>query len=222
MKSIKYNIISTGSKGNAVIINDFIMIDCGVSFKAISDHVSKLAIVLLTHVHSDHFRASTVKKLAAERPKLRFACGSWLVPELVKHGVNKANIDILQAKAKYDYGRFEIIPEALVHNVPNYGWHIHIGPEKIFYATDTGNLDGIEAKGYDLYMVEANYTREEIEQRILAKQEAGEFVYEHEVFNNHLDKEQTDAFLMDNMSDRSEYVYLHEHEDRHEKHFARE
>ena len=217
-----YKVISTGSKGNAVVINENILIDCGVSYKAISEHVSKLAIVLLTHLHTDHYRASTVKKLAAERPKLRFACGSWMVPELVKIGVNKANIDVMLPKTKYNYGRFEVIPETLVHNVPNYGWHIYIGPEKMFYATDTGNLDGIEAKDYDLYMVEANYTKEEIEQRIMRKQEAGEYVYEHDVFQNHLDQEQTDTFLMDNMSDRSEYVYLHEHEDRYEKHFAKE
>lgn len=145
-----------------------------------------------------------------------------MVPELVKIGINKANIDVMQPKTKYNYGRFEIIPETLVHNVPNYGWHIYTGPEKMFYATDTGNLDGIEAKDYDLYMVEANYTKDEIEQRIMRKQEAGEYVYEHNVFDNHLDQEQTDAFLMENMSDRSEYVYLHEHEDRYEKHFARE
>ena len=30
-----YNIISTGSKGNAVVINGRILIDCGVPFKAL-------------------------------------------------------------------------------------------------------------------------------------------------------------------------------------------
>lgn len=30
---IDYNIIATGSKGNAVVIDQKILIDCGVSFK---------------------------------------------------------------------------------------------------------------------------------------------------------------------------------------------
>ena len=34
-----YNIISTGSKGNAVIINNEILIDCGVPFKDIKPYI---------------------------------------------------------------------------------------------------------------------------------------------------------------------------------------
>ena len=52
---MEYNIISTGSKGNAVVINDVILIDCGVSFRALKDVYKNIKIVLLTHIHSDHF-----------------------------------------------------------------------------------------------------------------------------------------------------------------------
>lgn len=210
---MRYNIISTGSKGNAIVVNGNILIDCGVSFKALNAVYKDLSIVLLTHCHSDHFKASTVRKLASERPKLRFACGEWMVADLVKCGVDKSKIDILKPKTEYDYGSFSIIPETLVHNVPNYGWHIFIGDKKVFYATDTGNLDGISAPGYDLYMIEANYEKEEIEERIRQKEANGEYVYEYEVFNNHLDKAQTDAFILENIGPNSEYVYLHEHEE---------
>ena len=207
-----YKIISTGSKGNAVVINGNILIDCGVPFKALNDVYRDLIIVLVGHIHSDHFKPSTVKKLASERPTLRFVCGEWLVPDLVKCGVDKTKIDVVRAKTEYDYGAFKIIPETLTHNVPNFGWHIFIGDEKVFYATDTGNLDGIEAKGYDLYMVECNYEKGEIEERIRQKEANGEFVYEYDVLNNHLDKAQTDEFILANIGDNSEYVYLHEHE----------
>lgn len=208
-----YNIIATGSKGNAIVINNNILIDCGVPYKALNDVYRDLTIVLLTHIHSDHFKASTVKKLASERPTLRFACGEWLVPALVGCGVAKDKIDVLSANTKYNYGSFEIIPETLTHNVSNFGWHIFIGDKKIFYATDTGNLNGIEAKGYDLYMVECNYEQEEIEERIKEKEANGEYVYEYEVFANHLEKKQTDEFILANIGEKSEYVYLHEHSD---------
>jgi len=49
---IEYVIISTGSKGNAVIANKAVLIDCGVPFKALKMYYKKLKLVLLTHIHS--------------------------------------------------------------------------------------------------------------------------------------------------------------------------
>ena len=68
---MNYNIISTGSQGNAVVVDEIILIDCGVSFKALKDVYKKLQIVLLTHIHADHFKRSTIKRLAKQRPTLR-------------------------------------------------------------------------------------------------------------------------------------------------------
>ena len=42
---IDYNIIATGSKGNAVVIDQKILIDCGVSFKALSKVYRALKLV---------------------------------------------------------------------------------------------------------------------------------------------------------------------------------
>ena len=58
---VKYNIISTGSDGNATILEDFVLIDCGVPYKALEPYVTKLKLVLLTHIHSDHFQKRTIK-----------------------------------------------------------------------------------------------------------------------------------------------------------------
>ena len=53
---IGYNIIATGSKGNAVVIEHEILIDCGVPFKALAAEWKTLKLVLLTHIHCDHFQ----------------------------------------------------------------------------------------------------------------------------------------------------------------------
>ena len=45
---INYNIISTGSQGNAVVIERKILVDCGVSFKALAAECRTLKLVLLT------------------------------------------------------------------------------------------------------------------------------------------------------------------------------
>ncbi len=49
---MEYEIISSGSQGNAVVINKNILIDVGVSFKALKNVYKDLKLVLLTHIHS--------------------------------------------------------------------------------------------------------------------------------------------------------------------------
>ena len=93
---IDYNIIATGSKGNAVVIDQKILIDCGVSFKALSKVYRALKLVLLTHIHSDHFQPTTLRLLAENRPTLRFACCAWLCKPLVDAGVPVSQIDVLE------------------------------------------------------------------------------------------------------------------------------
>ena len=161
---MNYNIISTGSQGNAIVLNNIILLDCGVPFRDLKDVYKGLKIVLLTHIHGDHFNKTTIRKLAAERPTLRFACCSWLVSELLQCGVS---ISV--------------------------------------------TLEGITAKNYDLYLVEANYITEELEERIRSKEAAGEYVYEYRVQKVHLSKEKADEWLLENVGENSEAIYIHQH-----------
>ena len=197
-----------------MILNKCIAIDMGVTFKALQEVYKDIKIVLLTHIHIDHFNPTTIKTLARERPTLRFACCEWLVKDLVNAGVDKRNIDVLEIGKIYDYKAFKVSPIKLYHNVPNAGYRVFFGGEKAIYATDTEHLEGITAKGYDLYMIEGNYTDEDLQERINAKLETGEYCYELNVANRHLSKEQADAFLLDNMGENSSYVYLHGHIDK--------
>ena len=208
-----YTVISTGSKGNCVIIGGKVMIDCGVSYKAIKPYVKGLKLVLLTHKHSDHFKPETIRRLAAERPSLRFGCGKWLLSSVIVSGVRKTNIDIYTPNTKNCYtDDLQLIMIPLKHNVSNCGYKLYINGEKIFYATDCNNLDGIDAPNYDLYMIEANYEDTEIRQRIEEKQANGQYCYEYQVLNNHLSKQKADNFIAENAGDKSRFVYLHGHE----------
>lgn len=207
------NVISSGSKGNAVVLNDVILIDCGVSFKALKDVYRGLKIVLTTHCHSDHFKKSTIKRLASERPTLRFAAPEWLYEGLIKCGVDDSKIDIVEIGKIYDYGAFRISPVKLYHDVENVAYRLFVGEKKAFYATDTRTLEGITAKNYDLYLIEANFEDEEIKKRIEEKQEKGEFVYEKRVLQTHLSKAECDNFLVENAGANSEFIYMHTHEE---------
>ena len=69
-----FDVIASGSSGNAVVINGEILIDCGVPFKALEGVKQDLKLVLLTHSHGDHFKPRTVRALHRERPALRWWC----------------------------------------------------------------------------------------------------------------------------------------------------
>ena len=204
-----YKIINTGSDGNCTIINDIIAIDCGVSYKKLSTHINKLKLILLTHIHSDHFNRSTIKRLSRERPTLRFGCCEWLVQDLVDCGVSKKNIDVLEVGLKSDYGPFQIIPIKLYHDVPNCGYRLFIDDKKLIYATDTYTLDGIVAKNYDVYLVEGNYENEEE-----LKKRSDNDLYYSRVKNTHLSKEYTTQWLLENMGNNSKYQFMHEHKEK--------
>lgn len=211
-----YKVIATGSSGNAVLINGCVLIDCGVGIKALREVEHGIKLVLLTHIHGDHFKPSTVKALARQHPALRWGCCDWMVDPLIKAGVNPRCIDVYDIKGnQYCYVSLGIAvePVKLTHNVPNCGYHIELEDgKKVFYATDTGSLEDIEAKGYDLYLLEANHGEEEIQERIRVKQERGEsFIYETSAAINHLSCEKALAWLDINMGDNSTWVRLHEH-----------
>lgn len=222
---MNYHIIETGSKGNAVIVNDEVLIDCGVAYKKLEPYVKRLKLVLLTHVHGDHFKPSTVRALHRERPALRFGCCEWMVRPLAETGVDKRLIDVFfptnwSEALHYVYGETTfLLPRLLVHDVPNCAWSLELIPsgERIFYATDTGTLDGVEAKNYDLYLIEANHTQAEIEARAAEKLERGEYSYERRASANHLSYEQAMDFLARNAGPRSCYVLLHGHREKEEK-----
>lgn len=208
-----YNIISTGSIGNAVVINGFILIDCGVPFKSLKSVYKGLKLVLLTHIHGDHFNETTIKQLAKERPTLFFGCCEWLINPLLDCGVQKSKILPFKCGQLYDLGACKVSPVKLYHDVPNCGYRLYTDNEKALYITDSGTVDGITARDYDLYMIEANYRTNEITERIAEKEAAGEYCYEKGVLYRHLSKEQADDFLLNNMGNKGEFVYLHMHKE---------
>ena len=88
---------------------------------------------------------------------------------------------VLTPRTLYGYGLCNVIPVMLAHNVPNCGYKVHFPSGKVIYATDTNNLDGIQAIGYDLYLIESNYRDEDIQAKIQEKKVAGQYAYELQV-----------------------------------------
>ncbi len=206
---MNYEIINSGSDGNCTIVNEIIAIDMGISFKKLGEHFRNLKLVLLTHCHQDHFNKRTISRLSKDRPTLRFGCCEWLVQDLIDCGVNKKQIDVFEIGKKYDYGTFFIISVQLYHDVPNCGYRLFMNNKRLIYAIDTRTLEGITAKDYDFYLIEGNYeNEEELHERALNT------FYESRVKRTHLSREYTTKWLLDNMNEKSQYVFMHEHKEK--------
>ena len=217
------NVIATGSQGNAVVLDGTILLDCGVPFGALEEVYHDLSLVVLTHIHGDHFRPETIKRLSFLRPALRFLGPPWLYKPLRSLGIYERVIDMASTAYRLSYGRlggtwhdiqFEM--QSIPHDVPNCAWHIFADRgsqrEAVFYATDCGSLDGVEAKEYDLYLIEANYGEEEIQERMARKLAAGGYSYESRCMESHLSQEQAEAWLSANAKDGwSKVLFLHQH-----------
>lgn len=208
---MKYKILKTGSSGNAVLLENGLLLDCGVPFKLIEPHLKKIKAVFVSHEHKDHMNISTLKRIHELRPTVRFLAGFWLKRYLDMSGIKKSNIDYLSPNKTYDYNLFKIIPFILIHDVKNIGIKIldKKNKEKVLYAVDTKKIDHIRAVNYDLYLIEANYDEEKLEQNIKRDKENGLFSYGERVKETHLSIQQVSGWLLDNAGENSVYEFLH-------------
>lgn len=197
----------SGSKGNAIIYFNSILVDVGISFSRIEPYLKDIQLVLLTHQHSDHFKLNVIKRIQEERPSIRFGCGSFLADKLQ----DIRNLDIYESGKMYDYGSFKVSPITLYHDVPNIGYRIFKDGKKLLHATDTYTLEGISAKDYDIYALECNYDEERVYDIIREKQYRGEYAHQKGSINSHLSKQQAQKFILSNTSRQDiQFLMLHQ------------
>ena len=228
-------IISTGGKtGNAVLLNGCLLFDCGIPWSKLEPYAKQISLVFLTHIHADHFKVQTLYTLCRRRPLVRFVCGANLLADLVTRArVPLERIILVRPEdpprkiRDWMYGLdVEIHSFHLLHDVPNVGWIVNIAGSEddgsAMYATDTHHIP-IAAPDLDLYMIEGNYTNEDIQRRIAEKTESGAFIYEGRVLESHMSMETAMDWLQDNADPyKSRIVFLHGHTEKKEADTAHE
>lgn len=172
---------------------------------------------------ADHFKIHTLYKLCRNRPLVRFVCSVNLLLDLVTRAhVPLDRIILVRPEdtprkiRDWIYGQdLEISSFHLLHDVPNVGWIVKVsGGENdgtAMYATDTHHIP-IAAPDLDLYMIEGNYTQEDMDRRINEKTESGVFMYEGRVVQAHMSRETAVEWLRENADPyKSRIVFLHGH-----------
>ena len=211
---MKYNVIGSNSKGNAIIIEDKILLDCGVSFTKLKKHMKDIKLIFISHVHKDHILPKTIELISYNYPSIKYLCGSHeVVKKLVCCGVDKKNIYVLPSQKWYDLGLCKIKLELLVHDTPNFALKLDYNNQKLIYIVDTNEVAQIIAKNYNLYLIEANYNEELLEQHIQDcinnQDDENKLYYLERVKKTHLSYEKANDFLINNMGESSGYKYIH-------------
>ena len=210
---MNYEIVGSSSKGNCIIVEDVLMLDCGVTYTKIKSYLNKIKLIFISHNHLDHLLPTTIKKVAYNYPNIKFLTGSRIVvKKLVECGVKKEHIFILPTFKWYDMGLFKVKLDQLYHDTPNYALKCQINGKKLLYVVDTCEIGHIQAKNYDLYLIENNYQEDLLKEHIKNCENTDILYYLNRVPHTHLSAEKANSFLIENMGENSVYEYIHQSE----------
>ena len=208
-------VIASSSAGNCYIYFNEIMLDIGVPYMKIKPYIQITKFILLSHQHSDHLNIKTLKKVIYENPKIRICCGWFLVDKLVQANIPKKNIFVLELDKSYIIGDYVITPVMAIHDVGNFGYKIQNTKTgyKIFHISDTSEIEHLEAKDYNLYCIEGNYTTdEELLEKIKQDEENGKYSHYKRVLKTHLSQLQAINWLDKNNTNGGDYIFIHQHQ----------
>lgn len=169
---MKLIVIGSSSKGNGYALisssNEILLLEAGVKarkmIKAIDYASSQIVGCLVSHQHGDH--AGQLKDyakygflIAANEDVL----SKKAIPEHQKYPIEEGKT--------YQFGRFKVSPFNIKHDVPTLGFLIrHEECGSILFATDCAHLPYV-FKNVNHFIIEANYSDEILEQRILKGEE---------------------------------------------------
>ena len=198
---LEYKIISTGSKGNCVILHKTVMIDCGVPFSKIKEDLYGIKYLLITHIHSDHLNIKTLQQIASQFPRIKII-GNYEV-----HSMYNCNI-IANAGFEIETNDYIFYPFENFHDVLCYGFTWEYDGLEIIYATDTSSLNNAPIKKYDYFFLESNHDEEKLEAvRNEKKGSYNPFLSG----KRHLSTQQAKAFFHMNKRDQnSKLIELHQ------------
>lgn len=197
-----YKVIATGSAGNAVRINDF-MFDAGRPFKEMKEELFNCKYLFISHRHSDHLKAPTVRAIKKNFPRIQIIANSD-VAKLIPVDI------VLDPHESVDLPNGVTVEAFLApHDVPVNGWVWTVAGERYIWFTDGYNLHHAPAGKYDNFFVEANHDKKLIERVMNDSQK--NWGYDAVAGSlRHLSKQDAKAFYyMRRTNDQAPWIQLH-------------
>ena len=153
---LDFNVIATGSTGNAVRIEN-IMIDCGIPYNKMKEDLYKVDTLLLTHAHSDHIKPTTFKRIRKEFPGISVFGNSDVAYQY--------DVDVVVGDQPFRLRKKRnLVPIIGVHDVPVTGYIIQMKGLNILYMTDTAKVTIPEGIKLDYFFLESNFDEVKLRQ----------------------------------------------------------
>lgn len=203
-------IIGSSSKGNGILyFNNTVLVDCGLTYTSLEPYLKNVKIILLTHIHGDHFNTSTIAAICSKHPSIRWVVPAHLEEDFARLVKTHTRWTIVRAGGEYRAGKYYIKPVQLFHDVPNVGYIIIKEGFKLIHATDTNMIKHIDAPGFDLYAIECNYDEVIIDEKIRSTLYDQAFTYEIRARENHLSFQKTTEWYKAMKKESSRLIPLH-------------
>lgn len=209
---MQLKVISTGSKGNAYILenqSEALLIECGVRIseikKALDFNLKKVAGCIVTHEHMDH--AFAIKDVVALGIKL-YASNGTLTKMSVFTGKGSRSV-VMENRATYQIGGFKVMAFDVKHDaVEPVGFLIH-HPDcgKVLFLTDTYYCE-YTFPGLNNIIIEANYAKEIVDSKFGA--DSGKEFLRNRILKSHFSLENCKGMLRANdLSAVNNIVLIH-------------
>ena len=179
VSSITYQILTTGSKGNAILI-DNILIDAGLTTKKLKTLVSfdDIEHVFVSHKHSDHFDKPLIRAFITNGTQV-------YLPEGVREKLDEEgkldwreydNVHAIPDNCEFECGDYHVTAIPQKHwDIVNYAYVLTKGDERYLYSTDLDTLEpsdlgeGLYGLGkFDIIFLEGNYDEEWLREYIVS------------------------------------------------------
>lgn len=179
VSSITYQILTTGSKGNAILI-DNILIDAGLTTKKLKTLVSfdDIEHVFVSHKHSDHFDKPLIRAFITNGTQV-------YLPEGVREKLEEEgkldwreydNVHAIPDNCEFECGDYHVTAVPQKHwDIVNYAYVLTKGDERYLYSTDLDTLEpsdlgeGLYGLGkFDIIFLEGNYDEEWLREYIVS------------------------------------------------------
>lgn len=147
-----------------------VMVDCGLPYSRIKEYLYDVDVLLITHRHTDHIKATTYKRIRKEFPSIKVVA-NYEVAYLFDVDI------IINAGNPVSVGGHLFTAFEGEHDVLCYGYVWDDKDKILIYATDMHDYSTAPELAYDMFFLECNHDEHKLKAVKNARKKYGYDVY---------------------------------------------